>query len=69
MTVDIIIGCESFTIRNARIDFGNSRLSIIDKGNIVNFPFLREDDEQTANVKNVENYMSGYLLRRIYDNR
>ena len=48
----IIIGCESLTSQNAKIDFENS------KGNIVNIPFLREDDEQNTDINYVQNDIS-----------
>ena len=65
LTVDIIIGCESFASWNAKVDFENSRLSIVDKGNVLNIPFLREDE--IVDMVNVEN-KSRYLLCRIYGN-
>ena len=45
LVLDIIIGCESFANWNAKVDFENHRLRLIDKGNVVNIPFLREDEE------------------------
>ena len=45
LTIDLIIGCESFANWNAKVDFENSRLRITEKGKVTDIPFTREDEE------------------------
>ena len=54
LAVDLIIGCESFANWNAKVDFENQRLRIINEGRVEDIPFLRDDEEVADAVKSEE---------------
>ena len=51
LAVDLIIGCESFANWNAKVDFENQKLRIMNEGRVEDIPFLRDDEEVADAVK------------------